>query len=356
MSERITVNSLSAFMGKEIQSFFVLKSQKAGLNERAEWVNACFEDQTGSVDAVIWKEAIPPTIKQMVSRVVKVRGKVGIRQGNTQLQVKEMVLALEGEFDLSEFAPGLSSQQVDELRGRLEAIIASVREPKLNCLLRTAFSSGAVKAFASLPGGHTHHVYNGGLLVHTIEVANLTDSLILADEQDSRYHLQHIPVNRGIAITGALLHDIGKGKEFLPFPFNKRRENSYFVGFPTAGATLIDRYIEAIERVNPDAKYGQVRDILENIACSCHVTYKDCVPPRTKEAIFVRLADRVSADRDVIDTDLCEYMAEHPDETPGMIYSDYFRSYITVENGIQNKSEKTAKTEETERDQQKKGA
>ena len=355
MSERITISNLNSLLGKEIQSFFVLKSQKAGLNEKAEWVNACFEDQTGSVDAVIWKEAIPPTIKQMVGHVVKVRGKVGIRQGCTQLQVKEIVLAPEGEFDLTEFAPGLSTQQVDELRGRLEVIIESVRDPKLNCLLRTAFSSGAIKAFASLPGGHNHHVYNGGLLVHTIEVANLTDELILADELDSRYHMQHIPVNRGIAITGALLHDIGKGKEFLPFPFNKRRENSYFVGFPTAGATLIDRYIEAIERVNPDAKYGQVRDILENIACSCHVTYRDCVPPRTKEAIFVKLADRVSADRDVIDTDLCEYMAEHPDEVPGMIYSDYFHSYVTVENGIQGRTEKKAENSEDD-DQLKKGA
>ena len=329
---RLAISELSALTGKEIESLFVLKSQKYGLSEKAEWINAVFEDQTGTCEAVIWKEAIPPTIKQLVGQVVKVRAMIGVHQGDVQLRVKEITPAPVGEFELTEFAPGLTPEQVDELTVDINGIIDTVMEPKLKCLLKTAFSPAAVRVFASLPGGHTHHVYNGGLLVHTIETARLTDELVALDEADAKYHLNHLKVNRELAITGALLHDIGKGREFLPFPFNKRRENSYFVGFPTAGATLIDRYIEAVEKANPGISYGQIRDVLENIACSCHVTYRDCVPPRTKEAILIRLADRISAERDIFDTDLCEYLQNHPDEEPGMIYSDYFHSYITVEN------------------------
>ena len=348
--KRLPISALSTMAGKEIESFYVLKSPKAGLTEKAEWINAVFEDQSGSVDSVIWKEAIPPNIRTMVGQVVKVRAKVGIRNGMMQLAVKELSLVPQGEFELSDFAPGLSNEQIDELKKKLEAIIASVRDPKLNCLLKTAFTPAAVRALAALPGGHSHHVYNGGLLVHTIEVASLTDELILADTRDAKYHLHHVPVNRDIAITGALLHDIGKGKEFVPFPFNKRRENSYFVGFPTAGAMIIEGYVEKIEKANrdengkPKVLYGALKDILQNIACACHVTYRDCVPPRTKEAIFVRLADKMSADRDVVDTDLCEFIEQNPDEEPGMIYSEYFRCSITVDaSAWRNSQSKDAK-------------
>ncbi len=344
--ERITISQLKEYSGKVIESCFVLKFAKLGLSEKAEWVNASLEDQSGAADAVIFKEAIPPTIRQMVGQVVKVKGMVGLRSSEIQLKVKEISLAPEGEFELSDFAPGLTEEQREMLTEELNGLIESVKEPKLNCLLKTAFGPAAVKAFAMLPGGHSHHSFNGGLLVHTIEVAKITDDMIALDEADAKYHKDHITVNRDIAITGALLHDIGKGKEFVPFPFNKRRENSYFVGFPSAGVTIIDRYIEAIEKANKGVTYGRVRDVLENIAAACHVTYRDCVPPRTKEAILVRLADKASADRDVVDTDLCSFMAEHPDEAPGMIYSEYFRCSITLEDNqsiSQKKEEKEAK-------------
>jgi 3'-5' exoribonuclease len=194
----------------------------------------------------------------------------------------------------------------------------------------TVFSRKGIDFYKSLPGGHRHHVYNGGLLVHTIEVAEISDILCNQDDESAKYHPCQTPVNRDLCITGALLHDVGKTKEFLPYPFNSRTEQGYYVGYQTEGAGIVDRNIKRLCSANPGLDFATFRQELINMVLACHTNYKMSMPPRTKEARFVLLADQASAYRDAYDTAVCTFRQENPASEESMIYSEYFKCNIKI--------------------------
>ncbi|MDZ7837836.1 MAG: HDIG domain-containing protein [Actinomycetota bacterium] len=64
------------------------------------------------------------------------------------------------------------------------------------------FAADFCKATAAVP--YHHHAYGGGLLEHTLYVCRVCD--LVADTYQN--------INRDLLIAGALLHDIGKMKEY----------------------------------------------------------------------------------------------------------------------------------------------
>ncbi len=98
-----------------------------------------------------------------------------------------------------------SPLSVDDLVGEFMTLAKSVEHPGLKSLLRTVFGDKALfERFCACPGSQSyHHAYLGGLLEHTVAVAD---------------HCAHIAgryqgVDRDLLVTAALLHDVGKVDE-----------------------------------------------------------------------------------------------------------------------------------------------
>ncbi len=328
---KVMVKDLSGKIGQEITEFFVLKEFSHNQNAKTAWVNARLADSSGQVSATIFKECFEKAdLNGLIDKVIKVRGLVNLYEGKARIQIREVVPAKEGEYEIADFVSGLTSEQIETLSERLMSLIDTVQEPKFKGLLQTVFCPKGVEFYRSLPGGHKHHVYNGGLLVHTIEVAEISDLLCAQDDASAQYHLYQKPVNRDLCITGALLHDVGKTKEFIPYPLNARTEQGYYVGYQTEGAGIVDRNIKRLCTANPGLDFGEYRQELLNMVLSCHTNYRMSMPPRTKEARFVLLADEASAYRDAYDTAVALYKQQFPDSEDTMIYSEYFKCNIKI--------------------------
>ena len=88
----------------------------------------------------------------------------------------------------------------------LSEIGNSVQDPNLKMLIDKAFSDPDLrKKILNLPGGlKYHHNYVGGLIEHLVSVAKICDALCnLYPDMD-----------RDLLITGAILHDLGKTREY----------------------------------------------------------------------------------------------------------------------------------------------
>ena len=59
---------------------------------------------------------------------------------------------------------------------------------------------------------HNHHAFVGGLLEHTLSVTRTR--LFLADKYAEYYPDMQPPLDKGMVVAGAILHDIGKLREY----------------------------------------------------------------------------------------------------------------------------------------------
>ena len=133
-----------------------------------------------------------------------------------QLQIAvEAIARAEGpEADPTRFLPS-AYRDLDELEGFLEHLAREVYDPPLKLLLANLLGDRELRAQlrrapcsvpSSRPGPRpgVHHAYLGGLLEHTVAVATLALELCTL----------HPRLDRDLLLSAAIVHDLGKTREF----------------------------------------------------------------------------------------------------------------------------------------------
>ncbi|MGH2851420.1 MAG: HD domain-containing protein, partial [Solirubrobacteraceae bacterium] len=133
-----------------------------------------------------------------------------------------------------------------ELEGFLEHLVREVYDPGLRGLLTRLLGDRELRAelrrapcgLPPAPGasrgswsssGGVHHAYLGGLLEHTVAVATLAQELALG----------HPRLNSDLLICAAIVHDIGKTREFTYGATIERSEEGRLVGHVQIGLRLV---------------------------------------------------------------------------------------------------------------------
>jgi 3'-5' exoribonuclease len=171
-------------------------------------------DSTGSIVGRAFRDADLLAGRFERGELVRVGGKV--QRFREQLQIEIDSIATAQEADPSRFLPS-SYRDLDELEGFLEHLIREVYDPGLRALLDALMADGALRgqlrrAPCSIPGGPqgagrspgAHHAYLGGLLEHTVAVATMAVELCT----------MHPRVDRDLLIAAAIVHDLGKTREY----------------------------------------------------------------------------------------------------------------------------------------------
>src|SRR5205807_10166475 len=97
-------------------------------------------------------------------------------------------------------------RDLDELDGFLEHLAREVFDPAYRRLLDALLADDRLRSeWRRAPCTRSgHHAYLGGLLEHTVAVATLAHELATL----------HPRLNRALLMTAAIVHDIGKTREF----------------------------------------------------------------------------------------------------------------------------------------------
>ncbi len=210
------------------------------------------------------------------------RFSVHAQYGN-QIKLDTVRAAEEGEYDaeaLTESTP----MDLDRLESDLRALIATVQNPSLQELLERFFGEGreSWKRFREAPAAkYYHQAYVGGLLEHTLSVAQAVSAAA-----------SYFPgVDRDIAVTGALLHDIGKTEAYNedPLAIDLTDAGRLLAEIPL-GYYKVRREIEEIRGFDADLAQAILHIILSHHGSLEHGSP---VVPCTREATLVHALDNL---------------------------------------------------------------
>jgi len=278
--KKIFVRDLSSKEGDEVEIELVLlkKEEKQG-KKGTRYKEFIFKDKSGTINGIFFEDK--ETTKFSEGEVYLVKGIVEKFNESLRLRVKEASL-LEA-FDLKDYVP-VSPKDPDILWEELKTKINSVRKKELRALLSKVFSDKEfVEELKRAPAAKKyHHTYMGGLLEHTLSVTDLAVRIA------SRYK----EVELDLLITGAILHDVGKAKEYTIFPEIDRTDEGRLLGHIVLGYERIKREISKIKDFPRDTALKLLHMILSHHG---EQRWGSPIEPQTVEAQILHFVDNIDA-------------------------------------------------------------
>jgi 3'-5' exoribonuclease len=217
--------------GGEIEGVFAC-TRKDRLTARngSPYLAVELRDRTGAIPGRAFRDADFLAGQFERGDLVSVRGRVERFRDQLQIELAAIKRAEEGVADPAEFLP-VAYRDLEELDGFLEHLAREVHDPDLRGLLDAFLGDEGFRAkFRRAPctrGGH--HAYLGGLLEHSVAVATLAfETGIL-----------HPRLNTDLLLSAAILHDVGKIREFELGAEIKLTDAGALVGHLTLGVELV---------------------------------------------------------------------------------------------------------------------
>jgi 3'-5' exoribonuclease len=241
-------------------------------------------DRTGQIRALSWDDVAERRALCEPGAMVWVRGefKDDERWGPT-LTIRELRPAEAGEYETEEFVP-TAEAPVERLEEALRELVGTIQDPDLRRLLARLIGEGTAtwRRFREAPAAkHYHQAYRHGLLDHTVSVAQAVSAAASAFPG----------IDRDIAVTGALLHDIGKTVAYNDDPLAiDLTDAGRLQGEIALGYHLVRSTIEGLDEFDP-----AVAQAVLHIVLSHHGSYENGSPviPCTREATLVHAIDNL---------------------------------------------------------------
>lgn len=272
--------------GDRITGFFLVRHKQLEQfrdRSRGYFLTLILADRSGSLLARVWEGASELADSFNQGDIVKAQGDVETYLDRPQMIIAKLRVAKEDEYDLRDFQPS-TAKNIDEMLATLKNTVARIRNPHLSSLVHHFFDApDFVKRFAAAPAAKKmHHAYIGGLLEHTVSVLSLVDSVLaLYPEIDS-----------DLLITGALLHDIGKTREYDWETDIDYTDEGQLVGHVVIGDEMVAAALAAVDGF-PEALKLRVRHLM----LSHHGRLEWGAPrrPQTLEAIALHHIEELNA-------------------------------------------------------------
>jgi len=308
------IESLSEMSDGQVGDLFVLMTAKTALSDKngKPYFKVGFRDAGREVSFPVWGNspwAADCRDNWTPGAFYKLRALYRETQFGPQLEIRKIrettdadandgfdpaMCLPQSQFDPQEMFDELTTivqQQIDgvALRALVESILRSNRQQWL-----------------SLPAArHNHHAYVGGLLEHTLSVTRTC--VYLAEKYAEYYRDMQPPLDRGLVVAGAILHDVGKLRELQQQP-----EGASY----TAEGSLIGHMLQGRDIVREEAAAMKVDTVkvdtveidtvevdtdtllrLEHliIAHQRLPEWGSPKPPMTPEALIVHYADDLDA-------------------------------------------------------------
>ncbi len=195
-------------------------------------------DATGTIGGRAFRDADVLAGRFERGDLVRVRGRVERFRDQTQLDVEQIRRATAEEADPADFLP-VAYRDLDELEGFLDSLAGEVRDPAFAALLARVLGDHELRAeLRRAPCTRAqHHAYLGGLLEHTVAVAQLSFDLCQL----------HPRLDQDLLLTAALVHDIGKTREFTLGAEIELSEEGRLLGHLALGQRILEERAGALD-------------------------------------------------------------------------------------------------------------
>ncbi len=229
-----TVAGLRA--GDDVDAVFAC-SRKDRLTARSGTPYLALElrDRTGAIQGRAFRDADLLAGRFERGDLVRVRGRV--ERFRDELQVEVRAIARAEAADPAAFLP-VAYRDVDELEGFLEHLAREVHDREYAGLLERVLADEPLRAeLRRAPCTRAgHHAYLGGLLEHTVAVGTLALEACQL----------HPRLNSDLLICAAIVHDLGKTREFAYGAEITLTDEGRLLGHVVLGQQIVDAHASAM--------------------------------------------------------------------------------------------------------------
>jgi 3'-5' exoribonuclease len=240
-------------------------------------------DRTGAVAALVGDDSAGVC---RVGVVVWVSAKCAMHERfGPLLEVQSIRAAAREEYRDEDLFDG-PSRSPEQMESDLRELVSTIQNPHLRRLLGEAFgeNSATWQSYRDAPAAKRYHqAYRHGLLEHCLTVAQAVSAISATFPG----------IDRDIAVTGALLHDIGKLEAYdVNGDAISMSDRGRLYGEIPLGYYRVRRMIERL-----DGFPGRLEQAVLHIILSHHgaLEHGSPVVPCTREATLVHMIDNLGA-------------------------------------------------------------
>ena len=275
--------------GAEIdQVLLVREAERRQRRDGGDYLRLRLGDRTGAVVSMVWEESLGE-IESLAraGEAVRVRGRYTVHpRFGPQINLRGLEAPAPGSYAPEDLRDG-PAHTVEQLEAQLRELLETVRRPHLRELLERMIGEDSElwSAYRVAPAAkHYHQAYPHGLLEHCLGVAQAV----------SATSATFGGIDRDVAVTGALLHDIGKleayteeggGDLVIDLTDAGRLQGEIALGY-----YRVRRGIEEIEGFPPELAQAVTHIILSHHGSLEHGSP---VVPCTREATLVHMIDNL---------------------------------------------------------------
>jgi len=235
VSETPPVTLATLRPGAHVEGVFVCtRKDRLLARSGAPYLALELRDRSAALPARVFRDADLHGGRFDRGELVRVWGRVVRFREQTQVELDRIERAgADAGLDPTAFLP-VAYRDLDELDGFLEHLAREVADPAYRRLLDVMLGDAVLRAeFRRAPCTRAgHHAYLGGLLEHTVAVATLAQELALG----------HPRLNPDLLICAALVHDVGKTREFTYGATIERSDEGRLLGHVQIGLRILRRH------------------------------------------------------------------------------------------------------------------
>jgi 3'-5' exoribonuclease len=271
--------------GQRVRGVYAVRERELRRKRNGEpWLRLSVGDASGSAEAVCWEDAEALYALCATGTPVHVSGvfETSERWGS-KIKIAALRPAEPREYETEDLAAE-SEVSLELLERDLRALLATIQDPELRELLELFFGEQADTwaRFRDAPAAKVYHqAYRHGLLEHTLSVAQAVSAAA-----------NFFPgIDRDVAVTGALLHDIGKTVAYNDDPLAiDLTDAGRLQGEIPLGYYTVRRAIEDIPGFDPELAQCVLHIVLSHHGSLEHGSP---VAPATREAVLVHMIDNL---------------------------------------------------------------
>ncbi len=221
-----------------VDGFCLIKSVDKKISSKGDaYLDMILGDKEGEIIAKLWSYNENMHGVYEVNQIVKVRGTISVYNGKDQLRIDRIRRTNDDDCvsveDFIKSATYDTAQMYDEIF----KIAQNFNDSDLSLLVTTVLEENRLSMLYWPAAFKLHHAIRGGLLMHTLSVVRLAQSVCKI----------YPFVNEELLLAGAILHDIAKISEF------EVSETGIATGYSVKG-NLIGHLVEGAITVRGIAK------------------------------------------------------------------------------------------------------
>jgi len=274
-------------LNTRINDIFFLKDIEFRVRRDKKTVDMFFKiaDKTGEIEAINWDVSNDQVEKLSKIEFARVQGYITKKKSDGTLQATVSSLAKTPPLDLdySDYLPQ-SKENLDELMQKIFSKINSIEDYHLKNLLKSFFDDPEfAEKFKRAPAAtKVHQPYIGGLAEHTVNVVTICESIGNIYKE----------INRDFLITMAILHDIGKIREYAYDKVIEHTDEGKLLGHIAISLEMVDQKIRSMDDFPKDLELMVKHTLLSHHG---HFEFGSPRLPSILAAIALYYADEMDA-------------------------------------------------------------